>query len=245
PHPTPDADQRRTDPPPVSPTLGPPTPVPAPASPTLRPPAPVSGTAPPPPSAEARWADGSRVSGRGPAPLPVRGSREGRANPAEALPGIRPGDRAAVEENAGLAPVPRTGAVVRGTMGKPRLPRRRAQEHIAPQLRGGPVPRPDVEHQPVGHDPGLMAAFQRGIGLAEAQQSLEAEVLESSSAPYPEWEALEHSSYPVSAPLDPAAAPPFPTPRIPEAPADPQAYGGPPPGTDHSTPRHDGSAPAG
>lgn len=54
-------------------------------------------------------------------------------------------------------------------MGKPQLPRRRAQEHIAPQLRGGPAaPRPESEH--VEHDPGLMAAFQRGIGLAEARQ---------------------------------------------------------------------------
>lgn len=62
-------------------------------------------------------------------------------------------------------------------MGKPQLPRRRAQEHIVPQLRGGPAPRQDTE-QPAGHDPGLMAAFQRGIGLAEAQQSLEADVMD-------------------------------------------------------------------
>ncbi|MET9445419.1 ATP-binding protein [Streptomyces sp. NPDC006610] len=59
--------------------------------------------------------------------------------------------------------------VVRGTIGKPRLPRRRAQEHLVPQLRGGPAPRQD-DDQPAGHDPGLMAAFQRGIGLAEARQ---------------------------------------------------------------------------
>jgi hypothetical protein len=54
-------------------------------------------------------------------------------------------------------------------MGRPQLPRRRAQEHIVPQLRGGPAPRQDSEHV-TGHDPGLMAAFQRGIGLAEAQR---------------------------------------------------------------------------
>ncbi|CAM5227078.1 hypothetical protein SALBM311S_04259 [Streptomyces alboniger] len=58
-------------------------------------------------------------------------------------------------------------------MGKPQLPRRRAQEHIAPQLRDGPTPRQDSEYS-AGHDPGLMAAFQRGIGLAEAQQHVEA-----------------------------------------------------------------------
>lgn len=111
-----------------------------------------------------------------PAPLPVRGAHEERHNPAEAVPGVRPGDRAAVEEIAGLVPTPRAGAV-RGTMGKPQLPRRRAHEHLAPQLRGGPpAPRPDGE-QPAGHDPTLMAAFQRGVGLAEAQQSLETDAL--------------------------------------------------------------------
>ncbi|MER6045475.1 ATP-binding protein, partial [Streptomyces sp. NPDC001856] len=88
-------------------------------------------------------------------------------------------DRAAElrQEHSGIAPTPRAGAV-RGTMGKPQLPRRRAQEHIVPQLRGGPAPRQDTE-RPVGHDPGLMAAFQRGMGLAEAQQSLEPEDLET------------------------------------------------------------------
>ncbi|MFF0036442.1 ATP-binding protein [Streptomyces mirabilis] len=111
------------------------------------------------------------TGGSGPAPLPVRGARAERPNPAEALPGIRPDDRAAVAENAAMPPTPRTGAV-RGTMGKPQLPKRRAQEHIAPQLRDGPVPRQDPE-QVVGHDPGLMAAFQRGIGLAEARHAEE------------------------------------------------------------------------
>jgi len=110
-------------------------------------------------------------NGRGPAPLPVRGAQGERPNPAEAMPGIRADDRRTVADNvaAPTAPAsPRTGAV-RGTMGKPQLPRRRAQEHIAPQLRGGPAaPRPEGEL--VGHDPGLMAAFQRGIGLAEARQ---------------------------------------------------------------------------
>lgn len=107
-------------------------------------------------------------------PLPVRGSQQERPNPAEAVPGIRPDDRRLVEQSAAMPPTPRTGTV-RGTMGKPQLPRRRAQEHIAPQLRDGPAaPRPDAEYL-AGHDPGLMAAFQRGIGLAEAQQHMEAE----------------------------------------------------------------------
>ncbi|MEV2229342.1 ATP-binding protein [Streptomyces phaeochromogenes] len=108
----------------------------------------------------------SVVNGGVPAPLPVRGA-ETRANPAEAVPGIRPGDRRFVAENTVTPPTPR-GGVVRGTMSKPQLPRRRAQEHLVPELRDGPAPRPDSEFH-VGHDPGLMAAFQRGIGLAEAQ----------------------------------------------------------------------------
>ncbi|MGW6958003.1 ATP-binding protein [Streptomyces chartreusis] len=112
-----------------------------------------------------------RANGAGPAPLPVRGAQAERANPAEAVPGIRPDERRRVEENAGAPPSPRV-STVRGTMGKPQLPRRRAQEHIAPQLRGGPAPRQESD-QLAGHDPGLMAAFQRGIGLAETQQHME------------------------------------------------------------------------
>ncbi|MFC9684856.1 sensor histidine kinase [Streptomyces sp. NPDC056948] len=106
-----------------------------------------------------------------PAPLPVRGTRRERPTPAEARPGISPDDRRVLAGNVTEPPTPRNGTV-RGTMGKPQLPRRRAQEHIAPQLRDGPTPRQDPEYL-VGHDPGLMAAFQRGIGLAEAQQHME------------------------------------------------------------------------
>ncbi|MFD7133382.1 hypothetical protein [Streptomyces sp. NPDC059894] len=174
--------------------------------------------------------DASRGDGRGPAPLPVRGAHEERPNPAEAVPGIRPGDRPVVEGYAGQAPLPRVGAV-RGTMGKPRLPRRRAQEHIVPQLRGGPAPRQDTD-RPVGHDPGLMAAFQRGIGLAEAQQSLEAEASRAAAA----------------GPAELLAPPPPPPPaaegRTEPAPALGEAYGA--DGHDHHpTTRHDGSTPAG
>ncbi|MCD9876338.1 sensor histidine kinase [Streptomyces guryensis] len=127
--------------------------------------------------------NGGTAGGSGPAPLPVRGAHEERANPAEAVPGVRPDDRRLVAENAATPPTPRTGTV-RGTMGKPQLPRRRAQEHIAPQLRDGPAPRQESEYL-AAHDPGLMAAFQRGIGLAEAQQNLESEHSEySESAEY-------------------------------------------------------------
>ncbi|MGE7384630.1 ATP-binding protein [Streptomyces sp. NPDC004126] len=53
---------------------------------------------------------------------------------------------------------------------RPPLPRRRAQQHLAPQLREAPAPRrTDETEQPV-HDPGLMAAFQRGFGLAQSDE---------------------------------------------------------------------------
>jgi len=110
------------------------------------------------------------AKGEGP-PLPVRGTHQGRANPAEAVPGISDDDRRRLAENSVGPLTPRAGAV-RGTMGKPQLPRRRAQEHIAPQLRDGPVARQESD-EVAGHDPGLMAAFQRGIGLAETQQHME------------------------------------------------------------------------
>ncbi|MFJ3906102.1 sensor histidine kinase [Streptomyces sp. NPDC090025] len=63
---------------------------------------------------------------------------------------------------APVPPAPRPGA-----SGRPVLPKRRAQEHLVPQLREEPVARTNEEH--TLHDPGLMAAFQRGIGLAESQ----------------------------------------------------------------------------
>ncbi|MGW1160136.1 ATP-binding protein [Streptomyces sp. NPDC002519] len=124
-------------------------------------------------------------------PLSVRDADTSRPTPAEAPPGIRPGDRPTTPGTAegvvsttggpvsapggpvstpGGHPMPQPGTG-RGAMGKPQLPRRRAQEHLAPQLRGGPTApvRQDAD-QLAGHDPGLMAAFQRGVSLAEARQ---------------------------------------------------------------------------
>ncbi|WP_189881709.1 ATP-binding protein [Streptomyces xantholiticus] len=96
-------------------------------------------------------------------PLPVRGEHPERPTRAAAHPGA--GHRTPVQ-----SPAPQTtGSMVqpvdRGTMGRPQLPKRRSQEHLVPQLRDAPAPRRDDE--PALHDPGLMAAFQRGIGLAE------------------------------------------------------------------------------
>ncbi|MGA5523883.1 ATP-binding protein [Streptomyces pseudogriseolus] len=108
-----------------------------------------------------------------PPPLPLRGARTARPTPAEAVPGVHhtghdgPDAPPAAGDPPPTPLVPRT-TPVRGTMGKPQLPRRRAQEHIAPQLRDGPAPRQDGELA-AGHDPQLMAAFQRGVSLAESQ----------------------------------------------------------------------------
>ncbi|MHB9857755.1 sensor histidine kinase [Streptomyces sp. YIM S03343] len=142
-----------------------PQPVAQPPAPHRQSSAPPAAAAPSAPPGADRSADRSEDH---PAPLPVRGSHEGRRTPAEARPGIRADDREAVAEHTAAPPTPRVG-VVRGTMDRPGLPRRRAQENLVPELRGGPVPRPDAE--PVGHDPGLMAAFRRGISLAETQEA--------------------------------------------------------------------------
>ncbi|MFJ1978331.1 sensor histidine kinase [Streptomyces albogriseolus] len=133
----------------------------------------------------ARIPAASPGNGAVPPPLPLRGTRTARPTPAEAVPGVHhtghtghaahggptahdgQDGTAAAEDPRPTPLVPRT-TPVRGTMGKPGLPRRRAQEHIAPQLRDGPAPRQDSEHV-AGHDPQLMAAFQRGISLAESQ----------------------------------------------------------------------------
>ncbi|MGA5125386.1 ATP-binding protein [Streptomyces pseudogriseolus] len=133
-----------------------------------------------------------------PPPLPLRGARTARPTPAEAVPGVhRTGhDGPDAPPAAGDPPptplVPRT-TPVRGTMGKPQLPRRRAQEHIAPQLRDGPAPRQDGELV-AGHDPQLMAAFQRGVSLAECQPESPAPARPAVPAPRPDHTARHDGS---------------------------------------------------
>ncbi|ROQ94852.1 signal transduction histidine kinase [Streptomyces sp. 2132.2] len=101
---------------------------------------------------------------------------------AGAEPVVRPAARPAVREPAAPAqapapapaPVPPPPVLVsvpaaRTDPDRPPLPRRRAQDHLVPQLRDAPAPRAaDAPEQPV-HDPGLMAAFQRGFGLAQSE----------------------------------------------------------------------------
>ncbi|MGP3973482.1 ATP-binding protein [Streptomyces sp. 8N114] len=61
-----------------------------------------------------------------------------------------------------------------GAEGRPQLPRRQKQQHIVPELRDAPAaPTAGAagapEEEPV-HNPGLMAAFQRGVGRADAEE---------------------------------------------------------------------------
>ncbi|MFI1171192.1 ATP-binding protein [Streptomyces melanogenes] len=137
----------------------PPAPAPAPAP--MPPPAhrtPAHGTPLPPLPRQPQH--GETASTHGTTPLPVRAAHEERPNPAAAVPGHRGTGEVAVP------PIPVANGTVRGAA-RPDLPRRRSQEHLVPQLRDAPAVRKEDEH--AVHDPGLMAAFQRGIGLAESQ----------------------------------------------------------------------------
>ncbi|MEV8208972.1 ATP-binding protein [Streptomyces sp. NPDC079189] len=104
-------------------------------------------------------------------PLPLRAERVDRPTPADTRPGVQRPDDAI----PALQPDP---GVVRGTMGRPQLPRRANQEHLVPQLREAPAPRTEDE-QPVLHDPGLMASFRRGIELAEARTASDADTAQA------------------------------------------------------------------
>ncbi|MFI1154154.1 sensor histidine kinase [Streptomyces sp. NPDC020817] len=94
-----------------------------------------------------------------------------RAAPPPARPVVREPVPAAPPPVPPAGPAPAVVSVpaARTDPDRPTLPRRRAQYHLAPQLRDAPAPEPaDAPEQPV-HDPGLMAAFQRGFGLAQSE----------------------------------------------------------------------------
>ncbi|MCX4966060.1 ATP-binding protein [Streptomyces sp. NBC_00654] len=93
--------------------------------------------------------------GQGP-PLPLRAEHGERAEHAERVERVEGSEHADRPSTAEL---------------RPELPRRANQENLVPQLREAPAPR--VEGEPALHDPGLMAAFRRGVGLAEAQSAEE------------------------------------------------------------------------
>ncbi|MFD8013772.1 sensor histidine kinase [Streptomyces sp. NPDC058955] len=129
---------------------------------------------PPQPRPEAPSAPFAPAATPAPAPVPAEAQAPAAypyqvpapaapvAPPAPVAP-ERPGPPAGFGTAAPTAmPAPRAEAP-----GRPDLPKRRAQEHLVPQLRDEPQARPSEDH--ALHDPGLMAAFQRGIGLAESQ----------------------------------------------------------------------------
>lgn len=113
----------------------------------------------------------TRRPGEGP-PLPLRAERVDVPNPAATPPGrgFSPDSDApavtAPPQDGAAASAPGTGD---DAPGRPQLPRRSNQEHLVPQLREAPVPRTEDEN--ALHDPGLMAAFRRGVDLAEAQSA--------------------------------------------------------------------------
>lgn len=143
---------------------------------------------------------------------------------------------------------------------RPELPRRTNQENLVPQLRQPPVRRVPDEH--AVHDPGLVAAFRRGIDLAEARSAQDTEPpaaggdgLPPATGPGPSPRGPGHglpqgtgSVAPGFAPYAPPAAPPVRrvTPLPVRAPAAPSEKGiGGRPGPRHENPdaRHENPDP--
>ncbi|MEU0356729.1 ATP-binding protein [Streptomyces cyaneofuscatus] len=128
------------------------------------------------PGSHAHAAPESRTPGpRGEAPpLPLRAERVDRPAPPASAPD-RPAPAALTPDHAARpAPpafVPEQVDRPAPPAARPELPKRANQENLVPQLREAPVPRVEDEH--ALHDPGLMAAFRRGVDLAEAQTAQE------------------------------------------------------------------------
>ncbi|MGW3298655.1 ATP-binding protein [Streptomyces rubiginosohelvolus] len=107
-------------------------------------------------------------------PLPLRAERIDRPAPSSS-PAERGGPPSAAgvherDDRPAPAAVPeRDHAAL--SPARPELPKRTNQESLVPQLREAPAPRVEDEH--ALHDPGLMAAFRRGVDLAEAQTAEE------------------------------------------------------------------------
>ncbi|MGW4054094.1 sensor histidine kinase [Streptomyces sp. NPDC004779] len=166
PQPQPQHDRPQTDRPSYPGTDAPSAPFPPAAAPA---PAPMEAPAPAayPYQAPAQAAPPAPAAPERPAPLP-----EEPVGPNPFVPSGAGAPAGYAEHSAAPAgfgtPVPPAPPAPRAEAhGRPNLPKRRAQEHLAPQLRDQPQTRAGEEH--ALHDPGLMAAFQRGIGLAESQ----------------------------------------------------------------------------
>ncbi|WEH38519.1 ATP-binding protein [Streptomyces sp. AM 2-1-1] len=81
---------------------------------------------------------------------------------------------------------------------RPELPRRTNQENLVPQLRQAPVRRVADEH--AVHDPGLVAAFRRGIDLAEARSAQDTEPPVAGSGGHPPTPGPSSAPAPSSGP---------------------------------------------
>ncbi|MGW0363950.1 ATP-binding protein [Streptomyces sp. NPDC002990] len=119
------------------------------------------------------WAPGPRAWGDQPEEAEATGAWEPERRPEAPEPSPAqppPGPSHALREVPTGPARPTVPAARAAGDGRPPLPRRRAQEHLAAQLRKAPAPRrADAAELPV-HDPGLMAAFQRGFGLAQSEK---------------------------------------------------------------------------
>ncbi|MCB5164045.1 ATP-binding protein [Streptomyces bambusae] len=168
PAPAPPAPHPADRPAPVARSVGHPDPAPA-SAPTPRTAGPVAPQTGPAGAEQARPANEDRGPGRSPGGA---GGAPPRPDPRVAVAvGPAPATPPAPDPRlrlGGLGERDAAGPRPRGTEPRPELPRRRVQTHVAPQLRApAPVRRTGGE-QPV-HDPGLMAAFQRGFGQAQAE----------------------------------------------------------------------------
>ncbi|MEU6733448.1 ATP-binding protein [Streptomyces physcomitrii] len=99
--------------------------------------------------------------------LPMGGSAPGIAKAGARIAGVRAG---AVPPARAPRPEPGGETPAAPAERPPRLPRRRAQQSLAPQLREAPARRPEETGPGAVHDPGLMAAFRSGVSRAEAQR---------------------------------------------------------------------------
>lgn len=156
-------------------------------------PAPVSAPVSAPPSGPVSGTATGPVSTPVPPPAPPRSEPESyplaRPEPRPEEPRIEDGPEQAAHPVAGLPGQGRAEASAPTGAARPRLPKRRRQEHLVPELRdppafsGGSARARAVAEE--GHDPGLMAAFRRGTSLADEADRTELSELAEESGPAP------------------------------------------------------------
>lgn len=108
-------------------------------------------------------------SGHGTRPAPKTSTTASAARWGDPAPPPPPQEN---EQSAPVAvhrPEPRASADAGPGGPRPELPRRRAQQNLAPELRQTPA-LPDDEDPDTGHNPGLMAAFQQGMRSGRADE---------------------------------------------------------------------------